>query len=271
MQVPFNAIPGAYRLKVEGHVEGELGGSRFSNETEVGFSERFLTILIQTNQLVYNLEQMMYIRIVLLTTELKPFTEPIDVYLVDSRSFVMKRWVSVYPYLGIVNLEFELPYDFPEGWWTIRVVALGQIEESKVLLERWFSHRFDVNVGTPTFILNSEEYLEGQILANYTSVATVTGNITLKTFLRPLGKYQDMGLNWNDRYLEEYVDLFHGTYDFSIPMSELRNLAVPVPLEYCEIEVQAIVGERFYDILVSAYARVRVVNSSISLHFLGVN
>ncbi|XP_035214873.1 CD109 antigen-like isoform X2 [Stegodyphus dumicola] len=183
----------------------------------------------------------------------------------------MKRWVSVYPYLGIVNLEFELPYDFPEGWWTIRVVALGQTEESKVLLERWFSHRFDVNVGTPTFILNSEEYLEGQILANYTSVATVTGNITLKTFLRPLGKYQDMGLNWNDRYLEEYVDLFHGTYDFSIPMSELRNLAVPVPLEYCEIEVQAIVGERFYDILVSAYARVRVVNSSISLHFLGVN
>ncbi|GBM81958.1 hypothetical protein AVEN_215034-1, partial [Araneus ventricosus] len=56
--VPFNAIPGAYRLKVEGHHEGNLGGSEFNNETLVGFSERFLTILIQTNQLVYNLEQM---------------------------------------------------------------------------------------------------------------------------------------------------------------------------------------------------------------------
>ncbi|GFX67481.1 uncharacterized protein TNCV_3463701 [Trichonephila clavipes] len=58
LEVPFNAIPGAYRLKVEGNHEGDLGGAEFSNETLVGFSERFLTILIQTNQLVYNIEQM---------------------------------------------------------------------------------------------------------------------------------------------------------------------------------------------------------------------
>lgn len=108
---------------------------------------------------------------------------------------------------GIVNLEFELPYDFPEGWWTIQAVALGQTEETKVLLERWFSHRFDVNVGTEAFVLSSDEYLEGQVLANYTSVATVTGNLTLKTVLRPLGKYRNLGLDWKDRYLEEYVDL----------------------------------------------------------------
>ncbi|GIY90987.1 hypothetical protein CDAR_123091 [Caerostris darwini] len=271
MQVPFNAIPGAYRLKVEGHREGDLGGSEFSNETIVGFSERFLTILIQTNQLVYNLEQMMYIRIVLLTTELKPFTEPIDVYIVDSRGVTMKRWVSVYPLLGIVNLEFELPYDYPEGWWTIRAVALGQTEETRVLLERWFTHRFDVNVGTDAFILNTDEFLEGQILANYTSVATVTGNLTLKTFLRPLGKYRDLGLNFKDRYIEEYVDIFEGTYDFGISLSELRNMANPVPLESCEIEVQATVGERFYDFSVFAYGRIRVVNSTIVLRFLGVN
>ncbi|GFT53743.1 CD109 antigen [Nephila pilipes] len=269
--VPFNAIPGAYRLKVEGNHEGDLGGSEFSNETIVGFSERFLTILIQTNQLVYNIEQMMYIRIVLLTTELKPFTEPIDVYIVDSRGVTMKRWVSVYPLLGIVNLEFELPYDYPEGWWTIKAVALGQTEETRVLLERWFSHRFDVNVGTDAFVLNTDEFLEGQILANYTSVATVTGNLTLKTFLRPLGKYRDLNLNWKDRYIEEFVDLFHGTYDFSISLAELRNMAVPVPLENCEVEVQAVVGERFYDFTVFAYGRIRIVNSTTSLRFLGVN
>ncbi|XP_015919307.1 CD109 antigen [Parasteatoda tepidariorum] len=271
MQVPFNAIPGAYLFKVEGHLEGDLGGSGFSNETLVDFSERFLTILIQTNQLVYNLEQMMYIRIILLTTELKPFTEPIDVYIVDSRGVIMKRWVSIYPLLGVVNLEFELPYDYPEGWWTIKAVALGQTEETRVLLERWFSHRFDVNVGTDAFVLNSDEYIEGQILANYTSVATVTGNITLRTYLRPLGRYRDLGLNFKDRYVEEYVDLFHGTYDFSISMAQLRDMAMPVPLEHCEIEIQADVYERFYDFKVSAYGRLRVVNSSVSLRFLGVN
>ncbi|GFX67474.1 uncharacterized protein TNCV_3463631 [Trichonephila clavipes] len=48
-------------------------------------------------------------------------------------------------------------------------------------------------------------------------------------------------------------------------------MAVPVPLENCEIEIQAAVGERFYDFTVFAYGRVRVVNSTISLRFLGVN
>lgn len=271
MKVPHNAVNGSYKLKVEGHFEGEIGGSGFKNETNIDFSERFLTILIQTNQLVYNLEQTMNIRIVLLTTELKAFDEPIDVYLIDSRDVIMKRWVSIYPYLGIVNLAFELPYDFPEGWWTIRAVALGQTEESKVLLERWFGHRYDVNIAVPPFILDSDENLEGQLMANYSSVATVTGNITFKTILRPLGKYKEAGLSWNDRYREEYVDLFHGTYDFSIPLAELRDLAHPVPLEYCEIEVQAVVCERFYDFSVSAYGRSRVVNSSITLQFLGVS
>lgn len=106
-----------------------------------------------------------------------------------------------------MNLEFLLPYDFPEGWWTIRAVALGQTEETKVLLERWFGHRYDVNIAVPPFVLDSDEYLEGQLMANYTSVATVTGNITFKTILRPLGKYKQAGLSWNDRYREEYIDL----------------------------------------------------------------
>lgn len=52
---------------------------------------------------------------------------------------------------------------------------------------------------------------------------------------------------------------------------ELRDLAHPVPLEYCEIEVQAVVCERFYDFSVSAYGRSRIVNSSIILQFLGVS
>lgn len=272
MQVPFNAIPGPYRLKVEGSIYGAIGGMLFQNETEVAFSERFLTILIQTNQLVYNLEQMMYIRVILLTTELKPFADPVDIYILDSRGFVMKRWVSVYPYLGFVNLEFELPYDYQMGWWTIRVNALGQTEESKVLLERWFNHRFDVNVGTPTFIVNTENTLDVSLLANYTSVATVTGNATIKTYVRPLPKYRDQVRgDWNDRYLEEYVDLFHGTYDFSIPMRDLRQLAAPLPLENCQIEVEATVGERFQDFIVKAHAWVRVVNGSISLRFLGAS
>lgn len=48
-------------------------------------------------------------------------------------------------------------------------------------------------------------------------------------------------------------------------------MADPVPLEYCEIEVQAVVCERFYDFAVEAYGRTRIVNSTIHLNFLGTS
>lgn len=79
-QVPHNAVPGSYKLKVEGNFEGDIGGSGFRNETDLHFSERFLTILIQTNQLVYNLEQtsklskMLLKRIFCIQTNIKIYT-----------------------------------------------------------------------------------------------------------------------------------------------------------------------------------------------------
>lgn len=38
-------------------MNGVLGGTGFINKAMVNFSQRFLSILIQTNQLVYNIRQ----------------------------------------------------------------------------------------------------------------------------------------------------------------------------------------------------------------------
>ncbi|KAH6920220.1 hypothetical protein HPB50_028793 [Hyalomma asiaticum] len=46
--------------------------------------------------------------------------------------------------------------------------------------------------------------------------------------------------------------LFRMGYQFKFLMSELRDLAAPHPLDKCEIEIKAAVGERFLDVIVDA-------------------
>lgn len=271
MKVPQSAKPGKYKFRVEGNVNGVLGGTGFMQEREVEFQPQFLTILIQTNQFVFNYDQSIKARIVLLTTELKPYTQPVDVYLTDSRGMVMKRWVSQYPYLGFVKINFELPHDFAVGWWSLKVVALSQVEEKKILLERWYTERYDVYVTIPPFVLDTDEYYEGDVSANFTTVNPVYGNASIRLYVRPtLVKDYDGGVQIFDRYLEEYVHQFKAGYQFKFPMSDLKDLAAPHSLDKCEIEVKAAVGERFLDIIVHGYARSRIINSSLSLKILGV-
>ncbi len=52
-QIPPTSLFGSYKLKVEGDVHGVLGGTAFSNETELQYSQRSMTIFIQTDKPIY--------------------------------------------------------------------------------------------------------------------------------------------------------------------------------------------------------------------------
>ena len=94
LRVPSTSLPGHYRLRVEGNVNNVLGGTAFLNETTLQFSQRSMTIFITTDKPVYMQGQTVRFRCVPVTTDLKAFTDAIDVYMLDQRGNVMKRWLS---------------------------------------------------------------------------------------------------------------------------------------------------------------------------------
>ena len=47
-------MPGQYRLRVEGNTDRALGGTAFLNGTILTFSQRSMTIFIQTEKPVYH-------------------------------------------------------------------------------------------------------------------------------------------------------------------------------------------------------------------------
>ena len=74
---------GDYSLRVEGNVAGTAGGTLFVQETSLIYSPRFLSVLIQLNKPVYTGGDSVRFRVVLLNMNLKPFNEPIDIYIYD--------------------------------------------------------------------------------------------------------------------------------------------------------------------------------------------
>lgn len=53
IQIPTTSVTGDYKLKVEGLFDGVIGGYAFTNETRLNFSQRSMTIFIQTDKPIY--------------------------------------------------------------------------------------------------------------------------------------------------------------------------------------------------------------------------
>ncbi|CAO1404502.1 unnamed protein product [Diamesa hyperborea] len=299
MRVPPTTVPGEYKLRVEGQYEKAFGGIAFINETKLTFSQRSMTIFIQTDKPVYKQGENVRFRTIPITTDLKGFDNAVDVYMLDPNMHIMRRWLSRQSNLGTVSLEYRLSDQPVYGEWTVRVVAQGQTEEHKYIVEEYYQTRFEVNVTMPAFFFNSDPFLYGKIMANFTNGSPVRGNLTLKATIRPIDQrfaqttYQDQYViethynfdeewpfwvdkpemqtydRWTDSYKNTlpYLRFFNGTFDFKYPMNELEKL-VPT-LAGMEVLITARVGERFYDEIIEGYSMARVYNSSIKVSFMG--
>ncbi|KAJ8966030.1 hypothetical protein NQ317_003730 [Molorchus minor] len=208
MRVPSTSALGEYKLRVEGLYDDVLGGAAFINETDLIFSQRSMTIFIQLDKPMYMQGETVHFRMLPINFELKSFNDAVDVFMLDPNGHIMKRWLSRQSNLGTVSLDYKLSDQPMFGEWKIRVVAQGQVEESVFIVNEYYQTRFEnyyweskqpknlglpdfgliiwVNVTMPSFFFNTDEYIHGIVMANYTSGAPVRGNLTLKATVRPI-------------------------------------------------------------------------------------
>ncbi|XP_055376431.1 CD109 antigen [Condylostylus longicornis] len=198
MRIPSTSVTGNYKLRVEGLYNNVLGGIAFLNETNLDFLQRSMTIFIQTDKPLYMQNEIVRFRIIPITTELKGFNSAIDVYMIDPNGVIVRRWLSRQSNIGSVSLDYQLSDQPSYGEWTIRIIAQGQIEEGRFLVEEFYQTRFEVNVTMPSFFFYNDKYIYGKIMANFTSGAPVNGNLTLKATVRQIGWFDTKKIN--ERY-----------------------------------------------------------------------
>lgn len=94
MRIPPTSVTGEYKLRVEGFYQDVFGGVAFLNETRLDFSQRSMTIFVQTDKPLYMQGETVRFRTIPITTELKGFDNAIDVYMLDPNKHILKRWLS---------------------------------------------------------------------------------------------------------------------------------------------------------------------------------
>ncbi|KAK8746520.1 hypothetical protein OTU49_017065 [Cherax quadricarinatus] len=287
LMVPPGSTNGKYRLRLEGNEIGGLTGSSFINETVLVFSTRGATVLVQTDKSIYKQGDTVRFRVVALDTAVKMVEDSVDVFILNPRGVLVRRWLSRQCREGPVTLEFALSEEPDYGSWTIRVEASNSFTQHIFSVEEFHQPRFEVEVRVPSFLAADADYLEGVVVANYTSGAPITGNVTVRAAVRPVGPraYPHYGPDpsvaqphamgslltrgsgvWYAR-ANQSNHIFAGVFAFKFRMSDLEELVSAT--EGREVRVTATVGDAYWDVAHSGYASTRIFSSTIKLDFLG--
>ena len=274
MQIPETLKPGDYELKIK----GDLKSTQLNSGAELHFKaylkceQTFLTILIETNQLVFNVKQTIKIRIVLIDYLMKFYSYPIDIYLYDSRDFLIRRWISQSPLNGLLSLEFVLPKICPLGWWRIEVHAQFQIEKRFILIENWFIDKFEIFVDLNPFTNIEDDYLIAKLNANYTNQLPVHANATIQLIALPAMQTNKTNLQiYGDDYIElwsDFIPEFNGFYEIKLPLQEQLPKLFPYELVNSILEVHVEVKELLYGTCVKGYSKTKLESLKVILKFL---
>ncbi|XP_076052838.1 CD109 antigen-like [Oratosquilla oratoria] len=309
IMVPPGSTHGQYRLRLEGNEIGWLTGSSFTNETDLTFSPEGATVLVQTDKPLYRQGDVVRFRVVALDTAVKMVDNAVDVFILNPRGVLVRRWLSRQCREGAVSLEFELSEEPEFGRWTIRVEATNSFTQHTFSVEYFNQPRFEVEVQTPAFVSAMSDYLEGTVMANYSSGAPVAGNVTVRAAVRPLShlsspRYASFGPDpsivqyhrvptgqtptveeLSVCYLKEFND--NGTFSSGVWYRvsnrsthlfagvfnfkfRMADFEDLVPhTEGTEIRVTATVGDAYWDATETGFSATRIYSSALRLSFLG--
>ncbi|KAG0724718.1 CD109 antigen [Chionoecetes opilio] len=200
-------------------------------------------------------------RIILLTTELRPYDDPVDVYILDPDGYVMRRWPSRPTNVGVVSMSFDLPFLPKVGWWGIKAHVNGQEEVKSIKVEKWYTPRYEVKMFMPKYFLETDEAIVGDLGGEFSNDKGAYGNATLRLYIRSQGDEV-----WNYVMQQEIAPL-DAEDEYSFPM---EALARKVPkLDGSEVRVEAEIHESFTGINGTGFTMAKIINSSISCMFLG--
>ncbi|XP_042874715.1 CD109 antigen-like [Penaeus japonicus] len=272
---------GSALLKVEGREGNRLV---FRNITHIATVTRFLSVLVEMNRPIYNGKQKVQFRVVLLKRDLTPYDGPVDVFvllcfIVFGKSekgvcakydlldpgYVMRRWVSRFPNIGIVQLSFSIPGLPKPGWWRIKVVAGRQVDEQPFLVTKFFPRAFEVNVEMPFYTAASEEAVRGRFLAVFKTYMPVSGNASVVLYKKSPLSLPDSAFTEVAR--KDY-HIVNGWHNFSFP-TDLLTDETTTDLRQVEAMVKVNVHNIFEGSTLSGRTRTRFVSDQVRVAFVG--
>ncbi|XP_034755218.1 CD109 antigen [Etheostoma cragini] len=198
-------------------VKGQMGKIKvFSNSTQLHFEAKGLSTFIQTDKLTYMPGQTVKIRAVSIHPDGKPYVSPVDIIIRDPRGDLVRQWLSLDSFLGVVSQEYQLSENPPLGEWTIITTVANFSSEKHFNVARYVLPNFEVVINAPD-VIYKEDTLWGSVTAKYMYGKPVKGHMNI-TFLR---SFYGVNEAYNeDREIKGSTDFMFDIPSSYFPMSK---------------------------------------------------
>ncbi|KAI2652286.1 CD109 antigen [Labeo rohita] len=219
------------------HVKGFVGANQvFSNSTTMVFSPKCMSIFIQTDKNNYQPGQ------------------------TDPKGNMIRQWLSVDGFLGVISKDLNLSQNPPHGQWKIVAGVSDAVHERVFTVDYYVLPKFEVKVDVPS-VVHYEDVITGMVTAQYFHGKPVSGkmSVTYVHFFSGLEKHYQ---------LKETID-GSAAITFDVPYSkgfaDYTYYDAYGPSEYVDIIVNVtdVTGLTY-----NTSVRVTVVKNKYNLEFL---
>ncbi|KAK7083286.1 hypothetical protein SK128_009997 [Halocaridina rubra] len=165
----------------------------------------------------------------------------------------------------VVELRLGTPAVPKKGWWRVRVVTAGQVDEHPFILTKYFATRFEIHIDLPYYTLASDEALKGSFKALFRTYMPVPGNATLTYSIKEKNNtsYRNIAT--------QLVPYAEGDHDFQLPMHVLTNNTEESNIHGVDVKVHVAFRHNFLGAVVKAYASTRIIEPTIKVELLGAS
>nr|UCK81479.1 macroglobulin-complement related protein-like 1 [Arenicola marina] len=257
-----------YTLRVDGTLNGGLGGYIFENETELMFDAKQSSVFIETNKIFYRQAQTVLFRVTPVESNLMSRSGSMDIYVEDANSNTVRRWLSMQTNAGgVLDKNFTLSEQPSYGNWKIKVKAFGSWYEKPFRVDEYWQNAIDMNVSMPLYIWEDDYGLSGVITANLSLGQPAKGSVKMKLEIRkPLKEQQPGDVVY---VIERPSQYFDGRTDVLFTMRDIREAIGVGSAANRELYLEAEVYDWYWNMTNKAWGITVVYQNTTEVKLLG--